>query len=178
MMSGMSGIEVWARFEHDPRVPANVDLRASDQDRQVIASVLGDAFSQGRLTHEEYDERSDAALTSRTLGDLLPLVQDLPVTRASRPSIADRAVQDYEADRRQALWAFFSASLVCWVIWFASGFGDGWNAQFPWPLFVMLGTGLNVGRVMWQKDDLIAEETRRLEKKERKALEKGKSTDD
>jgi hypothetical protein len=58
------------------------------------------------------------------------------------------------------------------VIWLATSFGgDGFNAQFPWPLFVMLGTGLNAGRVMWQEDEILEEQTRRLEKRERKALE-------
>lgn len=54
----------------------------------------------------------------------------------------------------------------------------GFDAQFPWPLFVMLGTGLNAGRVGWQKDEIIEAETRRLEKKERKALEKRNLTED
>ena len=36
----------------------------------------------------------------------------------------------------------------------------------------MLGTGMNAARVMWQKDEIIEEENRRLEKKERKALGK------
>ena len=49
---------------------------------------------------------------------------------------------------------------------------DDWNPQFTWPLFVMLCTWLNSARVAWQKDEIIAEETRRLEKKERKELRK------
>jgi hypothetical protein len=40
----------------------------------------------------------------------------------------------------------------------------------------MLGTGLNAGRVTWQKDEIIAEETRRLERKERKELRKRDET--
>jgi hypothetical protein len=165
MLGGVAGIEVWSQFEHDPRVASNAAMRASDRDRDVIATVLGNAFAEGRLTDAEYDERSTAALASRTLGDLVPLVADLPTAApAPRASIPDQAAQSYVNERRQALWGFLSASLVCWVIWLVTGSG------FPWPIFVMLGTGLNAGRVMWQKDEIIDAETRRLEKKERKEL--------
>jgi hypothetical protein len=158
------GIEVWSQFDHDPRIPANTGMRASDRDRAVIESVLADAFAEGRLTRSEYDERADAALASRTLGDLIPLVDDLPVARAPRSAIPEEAARAYVQTRRQAVWSFLSVSLICWVIWLFTGH------DFPWPLFVMLGTGLNAARVAWQKDEIIAEETRRLEKKERKEL--------
>jgi hypothetical protein len=165
------GIEVWSQFDHDPRNPANTTMRASDRDRAVIETVLADAFAEGRLTRTEYDERTDAALGSRTLGELVPLVADLPVARPPRSSLPEAAQRAYVQERRQAVWGFLSASLICWVIWVATGFdGDGFDPSFPWPLFVMLGTGLNAGRVTWQKDEIIAEETRRLEKKERKEL--------
>lgn len=170
----MPDIEVWSQFAHDPRVASNAPMRASDRDREVIATILGNAFAEGRLTHGEYDERADAALASRTLGDLMPLVADLPVAASTpRTSIADLAARSYVSASRQAVWTFISVSLICWVIWLATSFGgDGFNAQFPWPLFVMLGTGLHAGRVRFRKDEIIEEETRRLEKKKRYAIPK------
>lgn len=36
----------------------------------------------------------------------------------------------------------------------------------------MLGTGLNAGRTVWQKDQIIADAVRSLEKKERKELKR------
>lgn len=168
-----SDVEMWSQFDHDPRLPSNEQMRASDRDRAVIETVLADAFAEGRITRGEYDDRTEAALASRTLGDLIPLVDDLPVSRATRSSIPAEAERAYVRDRRQAIWGFLSASLICWVIWVATSFGgDGFDAQFPWPLFVMLGTGLNVGRMVWQRDEIIEEETRRLEKKARKELRK------
>jgi len=166
-------MEVWSQFDHDPRLPANTTMRASDRDRAVIESVLADAFAEGRISRTEYDERADAAIASRTLGELMPLVEDLPVARAQKSNIPEEAARAYVQARRSAIWGFLSASLICWVIWVATSFGgDGFDAQFPWPLFVMLGTGLNAGRMAWQKDEIIAEETRRLEKKERKELKR------
>ena len=158
---------MWSQFDHDPRIPTNTTMRASDRDRAVIETVLADAFAEGRITRAEYDERTDAALSSRTLGELVPLVADLPTGAPTpRSSIPDEALRAYVSERRQAVWGFLSASIICWVIWFVTG------SDFPWPVFVMLGTGLNAGRVVWQKDEIVDAETRRLEKRERKELRK------
>ena len=53
-------------------------MRVSDSDRDKIASVLGDALAEGRLTGEEHSERLSAAYAARTAADLEPLVADLP----------------------------------------------------------------------------------------------------
>lgn len=54
-------------------------IRASDQDRDVVVAALRDAYTAGRLTLEEFDERMSAACGSRTWGELRKLTQDLPV---------------------------------------------------------------------------------------------------
>jgi len=53
-------------------------IRASDQDRDVVVAVLRDAYAAGRLTLEEFDERTTAAYASRTWGELRKLTEDLP----------------------------------------------------------------------------------------------------
>jgi hypothetical protein len=60
-----------------PPRPAPRDLRASDADRERVVAVLNAALSDGRLTAQEHDERVDAALRARTLGDLAGLTTDL-----------------------------------------------------------------------------------------------------
>ncbi|NUR03249.1 MAG: DUF1707 domain-containing protein [Streptomyces sp.] len=57
---------------------ASLDLRASHADRDQVVEVLRVAAGDGRLTAEELDERVEAALTARTLGDLAVLTVDLP----------------------------------------------------------------------------------------------------
>lgn len=181
-MGPMPGGEPWGEFEHDPRSPAHEGLRASDRDREVVRRLLGDAYAAGRLDRGELDERLDATSSAVTLGDLPPLVADLvpaapaaPAGSTVVPSTDEertrRAVERFEKERREALWTFVSASTVCWVIWFALGWGELADA-FPWPLFVMLGTALNAARVQFQKQDIIRGEVRRQEKKERQRLEK------
>ena len=53
-------------------------IRASDQDREVVVATLRDAYTAGRLTLEEFDERTSAAYESKTWGDLRKLTEDLP----------------------------------------------------------------------------------------------------
>lgn len=53
-------------------------IRASDQDREVVVTALRDAYTAGRLTFEEFDERVTAAYASRTWGELRKLTEDLP----------------------------------------------------------------------------------------------------
>jgi hypothetical protein len=57
-------------------------LRASDADREHVAELLGRAFAEGRLTSEEHSERLEAVYTAKTMGELRPLVADLPVVFA------------------------------------------------------------------------------------------------
>lgn len=54
------------------------DLRIGDSDREAAVSALGEHYAAGRLTKEEYDERSDIVWAARTGSDLGPLFADLP----------------------------------------------------------------------------------------------------
>lgn len=53
-------------------------MRASDQDREAVVAALRDAYTAGRLTLEEFDERTTAAYAGRTWGELRKLTEDLP----------------------------------------------------------------------------------------------------
>ena len=53
-------------------------IRASDADREHAVGMLGDAYACGRLTLDEFDERTSAAFASRTWGELRGLTRDLP----------------------------------------------------------------------------------------------------
>jgi hypothetical protein len=60
-------------------------IRASDADREHTVGILRDGYASGRLTLAEFDERTTAAFTSRTWGDLLALTDDLPPGRTGSP---------------------------------------------------------------------------------------------
>jgi hypothetical protein len=56
-------------------------VRASDADRDEVASRLRDEFVAGRLSHDTFLHRMDAAFAARQHGELSPLLDGLP----SRP---------------------------------------------------------------------------------------------
>jgi hypothetical protein len=77
--SGTGG-DVSADFSSagEPSGPgAPPEMRASDADRDRVVDVLRAAAGDGRLTGDEFDERLEAALSSRTLGELAVLTADL-----------------------------------------------------------------------------------------------------
>jgi hypothetical protein len=53
-------------------------VRASDAERDRTVEALAGASAEGRLSLEEYSQRSEAALVARTLGELTILTADLP----------------------------------------------------------------------------------------------------
>jgi uncharacterized membrane protein len=53
-------------------------MLAGDVDRERAVEVLKDAFTDGRLTQGEYEERIDAAYRARTHRELQVLTGDLP----------------------------------------------------------------------------------------------------
>ena len=82
------------RPQHDLRKRADdAHLRASDDDRDRTAALLGDALASGRLDTEEHAERLEAVYAARTLGELAPLTADLPAPQpgAGLASPADNA---------------------------------------------------------------------------------------
>ncbi|MEV6982779.1 DUF1707 domain-containing protein [Sphaerisporangium sp. NPDC051017] len=60
------------------------DLRIGDAERDEVMTVLREHFAQGRLTHEELDERLDTVLAARTAGELRRVTADLPGPAAPR----------------------------------------------------------------------------------------------
>ena len=184
-MAERSG-DLWASFQHDPRDPAVAPLRASDADRNVVHSLLTEAFADGRLDREEYDERTGATLEARTLGQLPALVADLvpdrpllppsssrvPLVAASSTDIQKRAEEKWRDDRRGAFLGFVGSAMLTWAIWIAIAWGD-WNV-FPWPLIVNAVAFMNFLRVAANRRDLVAAEVQRLERKQARAIESQK----
>jgi class 3 adenylate cyclase len=52
--------------------------RLSDKDRERVIEVLKRSCSDGRLTLDEFSERVDAAYRAVSLGDVPPILEDLP----------------------------------------------------------------------------------------------------
>jgi hypothetical protein len=78
-------------------------LRAADADRDHVAGLLSTAYTEGRLSKDEYDARLDHALSARTYADLDQVISDLP---AAPPALA------YPVTRTNGL---AIASLACGI---------------------------------------------------------------
>ena len=58
-------------------------MRASDADRDRVVESLNTAYSEGRLSKDEFDGRLENAFSARTYADLDQLVTDLPAARTT-----------------------------------------------------------------------------------------------
>ena len=68
-------------------------MRAADADRDRVVERLNMAYSEGRLSKDEYDGRLENALSARTYADLDQLVTDLPAARATAVTPAAKTNQ-------------------------------------------------------------------------------------
>jgi hypothetical protein len=118
-------------------------IRVSDADRDRAVTELSEHFQTGRLTQDEFEDRSGQALQARTGGDLRGLFNDLP-SRAviAEPQVAGPApvpVQHRGFPRiiPFAIAMFFVASMVA----HGTGHAIGW-------LVPVLAMGLVFARVL------------------------------
>lgn len=88
------------------------ELRIADADRDAAVSALGEHFAAGRLTHEEFDERSEQAMAARMPSELTPLFADLPAPwppvtgrRASASTSSAPTSSTHARDSRSGAWS-------------------------------------------------------------------------
>lgn len=60
-------------------------IRASDADRDQVAERLREAVAEGRLSPVEHEERLDTLYKAKTIGELSPIISDLPGPGTSVP---------------------------------------------------------------------------------------------
>ncbi|MEO3869066.1 DUF1707 domain-containing protein [Nonomuraea sp. B12E4] len=82
------------------------DLRIGDAEREQTMAALREHFAQGRLTHEELDERLDQTLAAKTARDLAKVTADLPGSGPAPTAAPERPghIPHYDRDAwRQAM---------------------------------------------------------------------------
>lgn len=121
-------------------------MRAADSDRQAVVDRLRRAHDDGRLTLEEFDERTRTAYTARTYADLMLLTADLPnvthppaVPHAAPMATVDGPRPD-RRDRGGMVWrvigsTWFTVSLINLLIWGIVSLALG-RALHPWWIWV------------------------------------------
>ncbi len=91
--------------------------RAADADRDQVAGLLGAAYTEGRLSKDEYDARLGAALLARTYADLDEVVTDLPAP----PAMGTPVVGPVNAVPAARTNGYAVASLACGLGQFVVG---------------------------------------------------------
>lgn len=112
--------------------------RIGDVERDAAIAALGEHYAAGRITKEEYDERSGFALRARTAADLKPLFVDLPSSvrsgagaRAGRDSRTGREWEPRTGRHRPWVGVPFGPALML-LIGVLVVLNDAW-----WLLFVV-----------------------------------------
>jgi uncharacterized protein DUF1707 len=131
----------------EPPADPRARLRASDSDRELVVDQLRTYLAEGRLTVEEFEDRSSRTYQSKTYGELWEVTHDLPAPRArSGPPVRQPDGQHPEHRPRgktdnvaatAVTFGVINGFLV--AIWALSGFG------YFWPIWVILPCALVLG---------------------------------
>jgi hypothetical protein len=128
------------RSATDVRRPSSE--RVGDRERDEVMVVLSDSFAEGRLTREEFDERSAKALAARTGADLAVLTADLPAAGQDRA----RAVAPHQRRPAQRVRAevrsYAAVMFLLLIIWLVAGLTA--QAWYPWFVWPALGWGIGI----------------------------------
>ena len=111
-------------------------IRISDADRERFADRLRTAYSEGRITDAELEERLRAVYEARFETDVETVTADLPVPVEPAGEVRSAGQVHLgsvgRALRSAAQWYF--PALICTVIWAFTSFGE-----FFWPIWVYFG---------------------------------------
>jgi uncharacterized protein DUF1707 len=150
---------------------AKREIRASDQDREQLVAVLRAHYAEGRLSMAEFQERMDAAYTSKTWGELLDLTSDLPAevqfgADPAPPPLAERAAVSPPVRPAGSLlrWLWpvapilltlFVVASIAWASLGSSGAHHHYMPFIPWPLLIfslfVLRRGIYRRRGQWPR---------------------------
>jgi hypothetical protein len=131
--------------KEDPVVPGGGGhLRAGDADRERVMDLLTTAFTQGRLTGEEFDARTGQALAARTYGELDVLTEDISGTPTPDgppgPPVPSQAksARPPAPMRRWRLARASAISVGCLALAFVAAYSgnlidNAWQGQGPGP---------------------------------------------
>lgn len=138
------------------------DLRASDEDRERVAREIREHFAAGRLDRDELDDRLQAVVEARTVGELAGVREDLPALPADHRAELARRRGELRRDLLQQSGGALGPFVICTLIWAATG-----ASGFFWPVFLLFAVVVPLVRNGWRlygpspELDRVEEELRR-----------------
>jgi hypothetical protein len=142
-------------FRYDEQVTdfESSRMRVSDADRESAMTALGEHMSTGRLSLDEYGDRSALVSTAKTRHDLLVLFDDLPepwpkISGVDQVAATPVAPAPVTVARRRGMSAWVLAPLVplAWVLAIVVGVATGYWAVFLIPLALTIFGAVLLGR--------------------------------
>jgi hypothetical protein len=130
-------------------------IRASDQERESVVDILRDAYTDGRLTLDEFEERSSAAYAAKTWTDLRELTVDLPAEpllgadlnhrrQAAQPQAVPPALRPHPA-RRDRPFGHLLPILFVWILIEAAAGSPDIAAALSFVFICMLACRIGYG---------------------------------
>ena len=130
-------------------------IRASDQERESVVDVLRDAFTDGRLTFDEFEERTAAAYAAKTWAELWELTADLPAQpqlgadlnhrpQGAPPQLVRPAVRPRRAGRGRAFDRVLPVLFV-WILISAAAGSPSIAAALSFIFICVLATRIGYG---------------------------------
>lgn len=124
-------------------------LRASDADRERVCAQLREAYAEGRLRQDEFQERTDQALAARMVADLAPLTADLPdpppqpsESRLPPPQGEPDAATLARRHELRKIWtAWASAAILLTAVWVLTAVTTSGPMPDFWPAWPLGITG-------------------------------------
>lgn len=163
-------------FGASPFDPAN-SMRLSDAEKTDAINDLARAVGEGRLTMEEFEERSDDVMRATTRRELVPLFTDIPAVSATEIKIYSRGEVEraYKAGKKPRLAtamtgtiALTFASIACFVASNAAGavaILGGVGALFLVPILWIMLYVAKVGPESWHQPS-----PRKIERQQRREI--------
>ena len=119
-------------------------LRASDADRERLVDELEQHAIAGRLTTDEFEQRTQQAYEARTMGELDALHRDLPAAPAGQALSFRRRRWDLSKRAMQETGGTLGLFAVCTAIWAASGASGSF-----WPVWILVIVAISLARNGW-----------------------------
>jgi len=121
-------------------------MLASDGDRDRVLQYLREAYVQGRLLHQELDERISATLRARSIEELQALIEDLrPKPAPPVPTPVPAGLQTARPNELAVFYHWWPALLIGIGVLAIVG-SDGHLAPFLWWMFFPAFFWLKGGR--------------------------------
>lgn len=126
----------------DMTTPDQPEIRASDSERDKVASAIQAATAEGRLTMEEADERLERLFATKFRHELAQLTADLP-SEAPAPPTPSPERKPRMIGRVPLGLAIHGAIVAVWSVLLIVRW-SAMDVPFFWPIFPMFWMGVSL----------------------------------